>query len=144
MVQIYLHSFFTYVSEFFAQNCASDFLDNWLKTQGQKSLKKVRKSRAIYGVHKAKKDIGVNLRVQIKKLYVNKFGASEASFSNEILRWKRNFETIFDKVGWKLTNLVENTWYIYIVRQKNWGKATKLTRNDSKESWEKVLKKKGQ
>ena len=86
MVQIYLRSFFTYVSEFFAQNCASDFLDNWQKTQGQKSLKKVRKSRAIYGVHKAKKDIGVNLRVQIKKLYVNKFGASEASFSNEILR----------------------------------------------------------
>ena len=67
MFQIYLHSFFTYVSEFFAQNCASDFLDNWQKTQGQKSLKKVRKSRAIYGVHKAKKDIGVNLRVQIKR-----------------------------------------------------------------------------
>ena len=84
MVQIYLHSFFTYVSEFFAQNCASDFLKQ--KTEGQKSLKKVRKSRAIYGVHKAKKDIGVNLRVQIKKIYVNKFGASEASCSNEILR----------------------------------------------------------
>ena len=50
MVQIYLHSFLpTYVSEFFAQNRASDFLDNWQKTQGQKSLKKVRNQGPFVG-----------------------------------------------------------------------------------------------
>ena len=63
------------------------FFGELAKNLRPKKPKNVRKSRAIYVVHKAKNSgYWSQLESSDKKLYVNKFGASEASLSNEILR----------------------------------------------------------
>ena len=43
--------------------------------------------------------IGVNLRVQVKKVYVNEFGASEASFVMKFLGEKQNLKQFLDKLA---------------------------------------------
>ena len=43
--------------------------------------------------------IGVNLRVQVKKVYVNEFGASEASFVMKFLGEKQNLKRFLDKLA---------------------------------------------
>ena len=43
--------------------------------------------------------IGVNLRVQVKKVYLNEFGASEASFVMKFLGEKQNLKQFLDKLA---------------------------------------------
>ena len=55
----------------------------------------------IHIIYKEKKTqfIGVNLTVQVKKVYVNEFGASEASFVMKFLGEKQNLKQFLDKLA---------------------------------------------
>ena len=57
------------------------------KLEAKESLKnkKIKGRSCIYYKEQKTQFIGVNLRVQVKKVYLNEFGASEASFVMKFL-----------------------------------------------------------